>query len=150
MICSMEESVRANVLKLSYNRIRACKFSRRVKYFGKCMYVNCDIVAHMCQPLEAKIGEIPGFEGLTSFKIAHAPECRYSDSRACLLRSLFTLLSALMANKASSPPPPAPPPLPPLPPSPPLPPPSRARLQAGWKWSLFASERLFARAEKVT
>ena len=76
MICSMEESVRANVFKLSYNKIRKRTFSRRVKHLGKCMCVDCDIVAHTCQPLEAKVGEIPGFDGLTCFEIAHTPECR--------------------------------------------------------------------------
>ena len=40
------------------------------------MCVNCDIVAHICQPLEAKSGEISGFEGLTCFEIAHVPECK--------------------------------------------------------------------------
>ena len=76
MICSMEESVRANVMKFSYNKTKSRKFSRRVKYLGKCMCVNCDIVAHTCQPLEAKIGQIPGFEGLTCFEIAHTLECK--------------------------------------------------------------------------
>ena len=40
------------------------------------MCANCDIVVHTCQPLEAKIGEVPGFEGLTCFEIAHTPECK--------------------------------------------------------------------------
>ena len=40
------------------------------------MCVDCDILTHTWQPLEAKEGEIPGFEGLTSFKKAHTPECR--------------------------------------------------------------------------
>ena len=40
------------------------------------MCVNCDIVAQNCQHLEAKIGEIPRFEGPTYFKIAHIPECK--------------------------------------------------------------------------
>merc|ERR1712127_474138 len=76
MICSMEESARANVMKFSYNKTKSRKFSRRVKYLGKCMCVNCDIVAHTCQPLEAKIGQIPGVEGLTCFEIAHTLECK--------------------------------------------------------------------------
>ena len=85
MICSMEESVRANVLRLSYNKSRSCKFSRRVKHLGKCMCVNCDIVAHTCQPLEAKVGEIPGFEGLMCFEIAHTPECKGLFTKKCVI-----------------------------------------------------------------
>ncbi len=71
----MEESVRVNVLRLSYNKIWSCKFLQRVKHHGNYMCVNCDILAHTSQPLEAKVGEIPGFEGLTCFEIAHTPEC---------------------------------------------------------------------------
>ena len=59
MIYSMEESVRANVLRLSYNKSRSRKFSQKVKHLGKCMCVNCDIVVHTYKSLEAKIGEIP-------------------------------------------------------------------------------------------
>ena len=61
MICSMEESVMANVLKFTYNKSGSCKFLLRVKYLESAC-VSCDIVANTCQPMEAKIVGIPSFE----------------------------------------------------------------------------------------
>ena len=60
----MEGSARANVLKLSYNKSMSFKFLHRAKYLGECMYVDCDITAHVYQLLEVKIGDFPGFKEL--------------------------------------------------------------------------------------
>ncbi len=76
MVCSMDEMAKAQVLKLPANKIRNQKFSRRTKYLVKCMHEDCSIHTHTCVSDESKVAQLPYFQGLTCFEIAHHPQCK--------------------------------------------------------------------------
>ena len=61
---------------IDHPRKKARKNSRWMGHVSICNDINCDVIAHLCCPVESVMNRLPLFKGLPCFIIAHYEHCK--------------------------------------------------------------------------